>query len=619
MTGICGWYGAHDGADPGDANIGKMCAQLPRGRVSERISTPIGTIAGELIGAQDIARDVVSGLTVALDGRPGWRENELAAEAKTRGSAATFLGAYQSHGRDAIDMLSGAFAVAILDERAQELTLAIDRMGMRPLCFAVDDHGGVIFGTTTDAVVAHGAIRPNLSQQSIYDYIYFHVIPSPATIYRNISKLEPGQFLVAGRGTQKTEYFRTPRFETDSGATQRELEERTRELLRTAVRRCKPGSGSGGFLSGGLDSSTICGLASELTDQPFQAFTIGFDQEGFDEMEFARIAARHFGLNLNEYYVTPADIAESIEVIAGSYDEPFGNSSAIPALFCARHAKSKGVDTLLAGDGGDELFAGNERYAKQLIFEYYGLLPRWLRGGLVEPLLFGVPTDWSTLTRKAKRYAEQARVPMPERLQTYNFLHMRSPSDVFDDGFLKDVDIRHPVSEMNRWYHLHDDADLVNRMLAFDWKLTLADNDIRKVNRMCEVAGVEVVYPMLDDDLIEFSTTIPSRLKLTSRHLRLMFKNAMSDLLPEQILTKQKHGFGLPFGDWLATSDSLREAVMPNFERLRERGIFRSDFLDDLLTKHRDEHAGFYGNIIWVLVMLEYWLQTRDTQIDCDW
>ena len=251
---------------------------------------------------------------------------------------------------------------------------------------------------------------------------------------------------------------------------------------------------------------------AELRQREGEAYSIGFSAEGYDEMAFARITAKHFDIKLNEYYVTPQDVVDALPLIATSYDEPFGNSSALPAYFCAKMAVENGVNTLLAGDGGDEIFAGNERYVRQNVFEHYSKVPALLRKALVEPITELLPNAIAPVA-KASSYIAQANMPLPDRLQSYNFLHRHPATEVFTEDFLAEVNTALPLEIQREIYHRPTDAGRLNRMLYLDWQITLADNDLRKVSHMCSLAGVDVVYPMLDDALVEFSCKIPQSLE----------------------------------------------------------------------------------------------------------
>jgi len=613
MSGICGWFDVSPAlvSKHGSEISDRMASGLPPSGAHTIRAYTNGMLCNVGPDSASIVESV-STLAAAIVGKPRWAGKDLASYATQFGDGAALIAAYKDYGESFVKRLSGPFSFALVDYEKGRTILAVDRMGIRPLCYATTGTGEVVFGTTTTSVLAHPAIRPILSNESIYRYFYFHVIPSPATIFDNIVKLEPAQIVsIDGTSIHKNFYWAPDPGKTYGPSATNELLSELRSRTREAVARTVPDETTGCFLSGGLDSSTISGLANEITDRPIRTYTVGFDQHGFDEMSFARIAAQHFNLHHVEYYVTPADVASAFNLLSTAYDEPFGNSSAIPAYFCAVRAKRDGMSRLLAGDGGDELFAGNERYEKQKLFQQYFRIPGVVRNHIVEPAFDFLPTDWSMLTRKARRYIEQAKIGMPDRLQTYNFLQIYPPSDVFEPTFLKSIDIDTPILEMRSWYERSRDFDFLDRMLQFDWKLTLADNDIRKVNRMCEAAGVSVDYPLLDDDLVDFSLKLPPGLKTRRSELRYAFKRAFRDYLPRPILEKEKHGFGLPFGDWLNTSDELRATILPCIDRFRDREILQDAFIDDILRKHRQEHAGFYGTMLWLIAVLDNWLATK--------
>jgi asparagine synthase (glutamine-hydrolysing) len=266
---------------------------------------------------------------------------------------------------------------------------------------------------------------------------------------------------------------------------------------------------------------------------------------------------------------------------------------------------------MLAGDGGDELFGGNERYVKQKVFDYYALLPAALRRAVIEPVaaaagrVRGIAPLW-----KLHRYVSQARAPAGARAgEVFNQLKGMSPAFIFEPALLGDIDCDLPARELQATFDAAPAHANLDRMLYLDWKITLADNDLRKVNRMCELAGLRVRYPMLDDAVVELSTRIPARMKIRGRKLRDFYKRAFADFLPREIIFKHKHGFGLPFGEWLKSEPVLRDLTYPALERLKDRGIYRAECIDTLVRTHRDGHASYYGGMVWALLMLELWLE----------
>ena len=264
---------------------------------------------------------------------------------------------------------------------------------------------------------------------------------------------------------------------------------------------------------------------------------------------------------------------------------------------------------LLAGDGGDEIFGGNERYARQRVFDLYRRVPGWVRHGLLQPLMRPVDSENGLLPlRKLKSYMEQASIPLPDRFETWNFVYREGRSRLLDPEFAASVDLDGPLELMREVWSAAPTQQILERMLWYDWRFTLADNDLRKVNTMCELAGIRVSYPMLHPAVVDLSTRVPPRMKMKHLELRSFFKQAMRGFLPDEILEKQKHGFGLPFGVWLKSDARLGDLIYSLLSDLKKRHIVSASFLSELVDDHRAGHASYYGYAIWDLAMLEAWL-----------
>ena len=506
----------------------------------------------------------------------------------------------------------GSFAVAL--EADGRTFLAVDRFAIETLCYRVDD-GVLRFASRADELAGPNA---EVDPQAIFDYLFFHAIPSPRTIFKGVNRLPPGHYARFENGRLTVAPYWVPSFtEPTGGADFNALRDEFRRLLRDAVKQRLDGGKAGCFLSGGTDSSTVAGMVGEATGRPAATYSIGFEAEGYDEMAFARIAARHFRTEHHEYYVTPGDLVRSIGDVARHYDQPFGNSSALPAYYCARMAREDGVSRLMAGDGGDELFGGNSRYAKQRVFGWYGLLPAALRRGLMEPLFEQTPIGRLPLLKKGTSYIEQAKVPMPARLQMYNLLLRLGVADVLTPQFLAHVDAEAPAKHQQTVWDAARTKDDLNRTLAFDWRYTLAESDLPKVCGTTGLAGVEVAFPMLDDALLEFSLGLPIEYKLRGLKLRWFFKEALRGFLPDEILTKKKQGFGLPFGVWATRHAALKKLATDSLDSLATRGIVRPGFIRTLIDEHLPTHPGYYGEMVWILMMLEQWLQGHAPDYRC--
>lgn len=514
--------------------------------------------------------------------------------------------------RGAASRLTGPFAMAVHDARTRRSFGAVDRFAIGELCWRVQGDA-LEFGANATQLATPSA---ELDAQAVFDYLFFHCIPSPRTIYRGVQRV-PAAHAVTMEGGQVTLLpYWAPSFGTS--ATHRSarptfdaLRDQFRALLREAVRRHLGAGQPACFLSGGTDSSTIAGVIREVTGQAPLTYSIGFDAEGYDEMAYARIAARHFDCVHHEYYITPDDLVSSIPKVAASFDQPFGNSSVLPSYYCALRAKEDGVQHLLAGDGGDELFGGNARYAKQRVFGLYEAVPLGVRKHLIGPLLGSEGIRRLPLARKAASYVEQARVPMPDRLQMYNLLVRLGVDEVLTPQFLERVDTNEPARHQRDTWAWAGEASDLNRTLAFDWRYTLGESDIPKVRGAARLAGVGVAFPLLDDELLAFSMSLPDNYKLRGLKLRWFFKEALHGFLPPEIIAKTKHGFGLPFGPWLLKHSGLHKLAADSLGSLGDRGIVRPTFMKALLEHRLAEHPGYYGEMIWILMMLEQWFRAH--------
>jgi len=544
--------------------------------------------------------------TLALGlGKPAFHDSQLAALAAREGVLAAWREAYARGGTTAPTQVGDDFAVAFDVPGGQ--FLAVDRFAFHSLCYRIAD------GRLSVAPRADQLGATELDPQALFDYFYFHVIPSPRTVFKDVFRLPPGHYALFKDGQLTVAPYWRPQFEELRTPDFTHLREEFLGLVSNAVARRLGAGKTGCYLSGGTDSSTVAGMATQILGQPADSYSIGFDVAGYDEMSYARLAAQHFGTRHHEYYVTPDDLVAGIPAVAAHYDQPFGNSSAVPAFYCARMAKEDGCTTLLAGDGGDELFGGNARYAKQRIFGIYDALPDFLRKGLLEPAFADSSAfDRIPLLKKVASYVRQARVPMPERLDSYNLLMRMGVTQVFGDALLAQVDTAAPTRHQREVYQACPaHASLVNKMLAFDWRYTLAENDLPKVIGSARLAGIEPVFPLLDDRLLDFSLTLPTRYKLKGLKLRWFFKEALRGFLPDAILVKKKHGFGLPFGAWAVSHPTLNALAVDSLHGLAERGIVRREFIASLLKEHLPAHPGFYGEMVWIMTMLEQWLRTR--------
>ncbi len=517
-------------------------------------------------------------------------------------------GLYEREGAEAVRRLRGGFALALWDRASRQLLLAVDHFGIRRLHYTVTPEG-LAFASRVASLVALSGARREAEPNSLYYYLNLGFVPAPRSIFPGVLRLPPGHRLILRDGRpQSSRYW-------DLAYTERPLSvdegvAATVRLAQASVGLALEGASpktTGAFLSGGTDSSTVLGLMRKLTGERGNAFSIGFHEERYNELEYAELAARHFDAAHYVHMVSPADGLAALPDLVEAYDEPFGNDSAIGTLLCARLARSCGVTRLLAGDGGDEIFGGNQRYATDHLFARYQRIPALLRRGLLEPALRSLPE--AGLVGKAQRYIRRANIPNPRRFYFYELFFAQDGQSLLAPEFMRVLEPDAPWALIEEHFRGAPARAELNRLLYLDMKLTIGDNDLLKVTRTGEMAGVDVRFPFLDLPLVEFTSTWPARLKVRGVEKRYLFKRAFRELLPPATLAKRKHGFGVPTSSWLKTHagfaalahDSLRGSDC------RVRQYFRPGALEQLFGLHAQDPTPFYGGILWNILMLELW------------
>jgi asparagine synthase (glutamine-hydrolysing) len=533
------------------------------------------------------------------------------------GPAQSLARLYAREGDAFAKRLRGTFAVILYDHKLRVLKAWTDHFGAEKLVFTNAD-GFFAVATDLRLLMPLLAERPHIDPVAVQQYLQYTCIPAPRTIFHGISRLQPGHLLMSKPAPSVRPYWDIS-YPEDERRTESEWAAATESAIRSAVSLNVSGVDSaelGCFLSGGTDSSSVAGLISQCTREPARTFSIGFDDPRYNEIEYARIAARHNKSRHHEYFVTPGDILTLIERAVPAYDEPFGNSSIIPTYYCARLAAENGVTHLLAGDGGDELFGGNARYLEDRVFQHYGLIPASLRR-VMEPVI-SAGNSWTNLQLfdRAARYVRRSKITVPDRLFSYTLLSSVPGPELFTADFLAAVDGHHPLTPARNYFSSAPAQTDLNRWLYLDLKTTISDNDLRKVTVMSRLAGVTPRYPLLDPALAEFTGTIPARLKVKGPQLRYLFKKAMAGVLPPEIIAKRKHGFGLPYCVWLREHESLRNFTLDTLgsARFQQRGYFRKGVIEWLWSQYENVHQRYYGDLLWVFLMLELWhLKQHDT------
>jgi asparagine synthase (glutamine-hydrolysing) len=600
------------------ADVQRMCqAIIHRGPDDEGIYTrgPVGlgmrrlSIIDLTAGRQPIHNED-SSLWVVFNGEI-YNFPQLRQELEDRGhrfythsDTEVILHLYEEMGSECVQKLRGMFAIALYDERRQLLLLARDRMGKKPLHYAL--HGGrLLFGSEIKAILALHPELAEINPEGLLQYFYFGYIPDPHTAFQRIHKLPAGHLMEYCKGEVKIrQYWTLPEYGTHPPMKEEECLEELERQLEEAVRvRLISDVPLGALLSGGVDSSIIVALMARVSSSTVKTFSIGFQAEQFDESKYARLVAERFGTEHHELEVNP-NLEETLTYLSQMMEEPFGDSSMLPTYHVCRMARQQ-ITVALSGDGGDELFAGYDRYLVAMERQKFDRLPRWLgriyRNAIHARLpdgIYGKNLAWNASLNARDRYLDGVSF----------FPAMHRERGLFTDSFLRAAG-RLP-DPLLQWQRLYDEApahDLLSRLLYLDTKTYLVGDILTKVDRMSMATSLEVRVPMLDHKFVEWVTSLPVEWKLRAGTRKHILKQLAERLgIPSPLLHRRKQGFQLPLVEWMrndAKDQFLRVLLEP---RTLQRGYFKPNAVRSLV----DEHVRGRRNrsaLLWRMLVLELW------------
>ncbi len=518
--------------------------------------------------------------------------------------------AYEAYGADCPKHLRGMFAFAIWDENKEELFLARDRVGKKPLLYAQLPNQ-LVFGSEFSALLLHPQVSRDVEPEALDAYLSFMCVPAPLTAYKSIKKLEPGHTLRWTRkGEIKIERYWQPDFSKKIKVSEEEAGERAIEILREAVRvRLMSEVPLGAFLSGGIDSSAVVALMSEASSSPVKTFSIGFEEQDFSELHHARRVAEHVGADHHEFIVRP-DALEVLPTLVEHYGEPYADSSAIPTYYVSRETR-RHVTVALNGDGGDECFAGYERYAVMRVAETYHRLPAALRKHFVERAFEMLPSGRGgrSLTARAKRFMRGASLPKVERyLRWVSVFDMPDKRELYSEEFHHEAENWRAADWLEPWFVSANGSGLLDATLLADTMTYLPNDLLVKVDIASMAVSLEARSPFLDHHVIEFAASLPENLKLRGLTTKYILKRVLKKLLPSENLERRKMGFGVPIGHWFRgeLQGFLRETILS--ERALKRGLFKPESVKQLVELHTRRERDF-SHKLWTLLMLELWFQ----------
>ena len=527
----------------------------------------------------------------------------------TNSDTEAIVHAYDQYGSDCPKYLRGMFAFAIWDERTQELFLARDRVGKKPLLYA-EINGQLVFASEFSALLLHPDVSKDIQPEAIDCYLSFMCVPAPLTAYRAIRKLEPGHSLRWRSGEIKVERYWRPDFSRKLSISEEEAGERAVEILRDAVKvRLMSEVPLGAFLSGGIDSSAVVALMSQESSDRLKTFSIGFDEQDFSELQHARRVAKHVGADHHEFVVRP-DALEILPLLVEHYGEPYADSSAVPTYYVARETRQH-VTVALNGDGGDESFAGYERYAAMALAETYKKVPSFLRESVIKAAANLIPTSelGRSRIRSGKRFLEAAGLPKVDRyLRWVSTFDTTSKLRLYSDQFKRRVTIGHARSLLEPWFVGANGSGFIDSALHADLMTYLPNDLLVKVDIATMAVSLEARSPFLDHHVIEFAASLPERFKLRGLTTKYLLKKVLRKLLPSENLTRRKMGFGVPIGHWFrgTMQPFLREVILS--ERALSRGLFNHEVVQEFVDQHAAGNRD-YSHQLWTLLMLELWFQ----------
>ena len=550
---------------------------------------------------------------------------------------------YEEYGEGLLEHVNGMYAFSLWDAKRKKLIIARDRFGEKPLYYGVFD-GKLIWASEPKALLAHPAVKPELDLNTLRHYVSFDYVPAPMSIYKGIHKLPAAHVLTVENGEVKTRRYwdinwstsgvrSSPPYEGGVASalggrggsldgngkapakTQRrkdasltEKADELKDLLSDAVRmRLVSDVPLGILLSGGIDSSTVAAFAVQHATERVKTFSIGFEEDSFDESKYARQVARHLNTEHYEDKLSAATAGDLISEIGTWLDEPMSDASLIPTFLLARFVR-KHVTVALGGDGGDELFAGYPMYYAHRVAARYLALPAVLRRGLIEPVVNALPVSTKNLSfeYKAKRFVRAANYDDVGRHHSwFGSFSIDQHRELFSKDVLAqtDADIYRSVRELVGG---SDAKNVIEQMQYADINFYLAEDILTKVDRAAMAVSLETRAPFLDPRIGQFAASIPVEYKLKGKSGKVILKEAMRDLLPQDILHRPKKGFGIPIAEWLKgrLNPLMHDMLSP--ERLKQQGLFNPDYVQRLITEHETGRASHHKEL-WTLLVFQLW------------
>jgi asparagine synthase (glutamine-hydrolysing) len=527
---------------------------------------------------------------------------------KTATDVEVILHLYEDYGRDCVKHLQGMFAFALWDKTQKALMLARDHMGQKPLFFF--NHNGMFaFASEVKAILASGLVEPQIDLSGLWHYVSLRFLPDQYSLFRGIQKLPAASYLFLKNGEVTINKYWELSFNNKLSNSEDEVVEGLNELLlKTVEQHLLSDVRVGAFLSGGIDSSTVTAMMAKITGEKIPTFSIGVKEQGFNELPYARMVVEKYGLEAHERIVK-ADLIHLIPSMIYQLDEPsdpFGVGVYLVSQVAREHVK-----VVLSGDGGDENFAGYDRFAGNRLVDYYCLLPRWFRMTVMQKIIERIPESfgYKSLAQKASWVNHMSLFAGGERYaQSMSYLRFtqQSKEKLFTDSARAQIEDYDSLSKILKFFNSESADHLVDRMLYTDLMTRMPDHLLVIVDRMCMAHSLESRSPLIDYKVVEYAASIPAEFKLRGRNLKYILKKVASRYLPHALIHREKQGFGFPLAFWMRKD--LKDFIRNLFKESRfvEMEIFNRDYMSKLLDEHVYGKAD-HNYRLWILINLEIW------------
>lgn len=513
---------------------------------------------------------------------------------------------YETYGEECVRHLRGMFAFAVWDEKKKTLFLGRDRAGKKPLLYC-QSGDNFCFASEFSSILASGLINKSINLKAVNYYMNFGYVPASSTIYNGVFKLPPAHTLTLKDGNIRLERYWQVDYSGKIKISEQEASEEVLRLLKEAVKiRLYSDVPLGAFLSGGIDSSAVVGLMSQVSGAKVKTFSIGFEESDYSELKYARMVAEKFATEHHEFIVKP-NALEILPLLVERYGEPYADSSCIPTYYVCRETR-RFVTVALNGDGGDEAFGGYERYQAMLVSENLQNFPAYLKS-MINGLAGILPdsVNQKGTLRRLKRFLGSAGLPRTERyLRWAGILGEVRPDELYSDEFLKEIRPADPLAVLEPYLTCPGKSDLLDRLLLADTSTYLPDDLLVKVDIASMANSLEARSPFLDHKLIEFAAKLPSDLKIKGLTKKYILRKAVKGLVPEENIRRRKMGFGMPVGQWFRGELKvfLCDTVLsgPSLKR----GYFKPRMLKKIVEDHVSGEKD-YSFQLWAILMLELW------------